>query len=217
MEGGGGGTVPVGFPPSSAGGLNTRELLENVAETRGPRPSYDEAPFEDEFLDPLEVEPAIDRSPQKGEGDVVRELAGQLPNLPLIYLVGVSPYMVHQVAYYYLTIFPPQHENKARDWRLRNSPAAASASDSSNSNSDNKTSPATTCARFPHLYDLHISNLYWQETETSNGTFYLYGAYMDRRKQNRLGPTVRILGMINRIEPKVKTFCQIWYEHYLRG
>ena len=35
---------------------------------------------------------------------------------------------------------------------------------------------------------------------------------MDRRKQNRLGPTVRILGMINRIEPKVKTFCQIWYD-----
>ena len=28
----------------------------------------------------------------------------------------------------------------------------------------------------------------------------------------RLGPTIRILGMINRLEPKVKTFCQIWFQ-----
>ena len=51
-----------------------------------------------------------------------------------------------------------------------------------------------------------------QETETSNGTFYLYGAYLDRRKNNRLGPTIRILGMINRLEPRVRTFCQIWFQ-----
>ena len=48
--------------------------------------------------------------------------------------------------------------------------------------------------------------------ETSNGTFYLYGAYLDRRKNNRLGPTIRILGMINRLEPRVRTFCQIWFQ-----
>ena len=45
----------------------------------------------------------------------------------------------------------------------------------------------TSCAKFPTLWDLHINNLYWQETETSNGTFYLYGAYLDRRKNNRDG------------------------------
>jgi len=69
----------------------------------------------------------------------------------------------------------------------------------------------TTCAKFPSVYDLHFNNIYWQVTETTNGTFYLYGAYLDVRPKNRLGPTVRILGMINRLEPKVKTFCQLWF------
>ena len=55
-----------------------------------------------------------------------------------------------------------------------------------------------TCAKFPTIYDININNIYWQETDTTNGTFYLYGAYLDVRKNNRLGPTVRILGMINR-------------------
>ena len=82
------------------------------------------------------------------------------------------------------------HENKGKNWHIKG----------------NKT-----CAKFPTIYDLHINNIYWQETETSNGTFYLYSAYLDRRKNNRLGPTIRILGMINRLEPKVKTFCQIWF------
>ena len=35
-----------------------------------------------------------------------------------------------------------------------------------------------TCAKYPSIYDLHISNVYWQEQATSNGTFYLYGAYL---------------------------------------
>ena len=62
---------------------------------------------------------------------------------------------------------------------------------------------------------MHIIRLlykqYWQETTTSNGTFYLYGAYLDVRRLNRLGPTVRILGMIDRLEPKVKTYCLLWF------
>ena len=68
-----------------------------------------------------------------------------------------------------------------------------------------------TCALYPDIYDLHFNNKYWQETETSNGTFFLYGAYLDVRANNRLGPTVRILAMINRLEPKVKTSCQLWF------
>jgi len=68
-----------------------------------------------------------------------------------------------------------------------------------------------TCAKFPTIYDININNIYWQETDTTNGTFYLYGAYLDIRKNNRLGPTVRILGMINRLEPQVKTHCQLWF------
>ena len=78
-------------------------------------------------------------------------------------------------------------------------------------NKNKKLSKNKTCAKYPDIYDLHFNNKYWQVTETSNGTFYLYGAYLDVRSKNRLGPTVRILGMINRLEPKVKTFCQLWF------
>ncbi len=44
-----------------------------------------------------------------------------------------------------------------------------------------------TCATYPSFYDLHINNDYWQETTTTNGTFYLYGAYLDIRRANSLG------------------------------
>ena len=69
----------------------------------------------------------------------------------------------------------------------------------------------TSCTKFPDIYDLHFNNKYWQVLESSNGSFYLYGAYLDVRANNRLGPTVRILGMINRLEPQVKTQCQLWF------
>ena len=112
-------------------------LLGGTSTTDGPGPAA---------VNYFEAEPAIDKSPKKEEVDVVRELADQLPNLPLVYL----------------------HANKGKNWHLQKG---------------NKTS----CAKFPTLWDLHINNLYWQETETSNGTFYLYGAYLDRRKNNREG------------------------------
>ncbi|KAK6634678.1 hypothetical protein RUM43_012079 [Polyplax serrata] len=69
------------------------------------------------------------------------------------------------------------------------------------------------CARFPSIYDLQFNNVYWQTLVTSNGTFQLYGAYYDVRKFSRIGPAVRILGMINRIEPTVRTYCQFWFEN----
>ena len=69
----------------------------------------------------------------------------------------------------------------------------------------------TSCTKYPDIYDLHFNNKYWQVLESSNGSFYLYGAYLDVRANNRLGPTVRILGMINRLEPQVKTQCQLWF------
>lgn len=70
----------------------------------------------------------------------------------------------------------------------------------------------STCARFPSMFDLEFNNLYWQTLRTSNGTFQLFGAYLDVRPNNRLGPTVRVLGMIDRIEPNVTTYCQFWFE-----
>lgn len=68
------------------------------------------------------------------------------------------------------------------------------------------------CARFPSIYELEFNNVYWQSVHTSNGSFHLYGAYYDVRKYSRIGPAVRILGMINRIEPTVKTHCQFWFD-----
>jgi len=78
-------------------------------------------------------------------------------------------------------------------------------------NKKKKVNKNSSCTKYPDIYDLHFNNRYWQTTETSNGTFLLYGAYLDVRSKNRLGPTVRVLGMINRLEPKVKTFCQLWF------
>ncbi|GLV36768.1 uncharacterized protein CBL_02397 [Carabus blaptoides fortunei] len=70
----------------------------------------------------------------------------------------------------------------------------------------------STCAKYPSVFELEFNNIYWQTLRTSNGTFQLYGAYYDIRKQNRMGATIRVLGMINRIEPTVVTHCQIWYD-----
>ncbi|KAF6213271.1 hypothetical protein GE061_010989 [Apolygus lucorum] len=69
------------------------------------------------------------------------------------------------------------------------------------------------CAKFPSLYDIEFNNIYWQSLSTSNGTFYLYSAYYDIRKMSKIGPAVRILAMINRIEPTIKTHCQFWFEN----
>jgi len=78
-------------------------------------------------------------------------------------------------------------------------------------NKNMKRSKNSSCAKYPSVYDIHFNNIYWQQTDTTNGTFFLYGAYLDVRAKNRLGPTVRVLSMINRIEPTVKTFCQLWF------
>lgn len=71
-----------------------------------------------------------------------------------------------------------------------------------------------TCAKFPSVLDLEFNNLYWQTLHSSNGTFHLYGAYYDVRKLSRIGPAVRILGMIDRIEPTIKTYCQFWFSEH---
>jgi hypothetical protein len=68
-----------------------------------------------------------------------------------------------------------------------------------------------TCAKYPSPYELEYNNIYWQTLRTSNGTFQLYGAYYDVRSHSRIGPAVRILGMMDRIEPKIKTYCQFWF------
>lgn len=69
------------------------------------------------------------------------------------------------------------------------------------------------CTKFPSIYDLEFNNYYWQSLFSNNGTFYLYNAYYDVRKLSKIGPAVRILGMINRIEPAVKTHCLFWFDN----
>ncbi|EFN64497.1 hypothetical protein EAG_01835 [Camponotus floridanus] len=83
------------------------------------------------------------------------------------------------------------------DW-LRNSKLTKRANDS--------------CARYPQIYDLEFNNFYWQTLRTSNGTFQFFGAFYDNRRLSKIGPAVRIVGMIDRIEPTVKTYCQLWYD-----
>ncbi|XP_023229298.1 uncharacterized protein LOC111629645 [Centruroides sculpturatus] len=68
-----------------------------------------------------------------------------------------------------------------------------------------------TCARFPSLYELEFNNIYWQTLRTSNGTFYLYGAYYDDRWRAGGIPIVRILGMVDKIKP-LPTTCQLWFD-----
>lgn len=70
------------------------------------------------------------------------------------------------------------------------------------------------CAKFPSVYELEFNNVYWQSLHTSNGSFHLYSAYYDVRKLSRIGPAVRVLGMINRIEPTVHTHCQLWFDDH---
>lgn len=71
------------------------------------------------------------------------------------------------------------------------------------------------CAKYPSIFDLHFNNIYWQvrhqtmdlaqflevinnrfwqTLQTTNGTFQLFGAYYDVRKNSKIGPAVRILG-----------------------
>lgn len=69
---------------------------------------------------------------------------------------------------------------------------------------------AAQCGRFPKNEDLNISDTFWQVTNSSNGTFYLFNAYFDDREAVN-GSVVRILGMINKLHPTVETFCQLWF------
>ncbi|XP_063592845.1 uncharacterized protein LOC134769963 [Penaeus indicus] len=67
-----------------------------------------------------------------------------------------------------------------------------------------------TCAKYPSLYQIRYNNGRWQTFDTSNGTFYLFSAYHDNRTLAER-PAVRVLGMLNRFDPKLNTSCQLWF------
>lgn len=83
---------------------------------------------------------------------------------------------------------------------------------STSSNKAAKTNKSACIAKYPGIYDLEFNNIYWQSLRTSNGTFQLFGAYYDVRKLSKIGPAIRMVGMIDRIAPTIKTYCQLWYD-----
>lgn len=82
----------------------------------------------------------------------------------------------------------------------------------SKNQNDNNIKSSNCVPHYPSIFDLEFNNIYWQTLKSSNGTFQLFGAYYDNRKLSRIGPAIRIVGMIDRIEPKIKTYCQLWYD-----
>ena len=79
------------------------------------------------------------------------------------------------------------------------------------------------CTKLPNWHDIEFNKRYWQQTTNSYGNFYLYKAYLDVRAKNPLGPSVRILSMIEprnrtmKIKPDqrkwegIKMQCQLWF------
>lgn len=98
--------------------------------------------------------------------------------------------------------------------RLPSLPLAYWNKNSKYSGSQGKSKGNDSCSnlKYPSIYDIEFNNVYWQTMRTSNGTFQFFGAFYDRRKLSRIGPAIRIVGMIDRIEPTVKTHCQLWYD-----
>lgn len=64
----------------------------------------------------------------------------------------------------------------------------------------------------PSRIQLDYNNIYWQQFDSSNGTFYFLNAFYDIRSSLETSPTVRIVSMINRLSPP-KVFCQIWFHN----
>lgn len=78
-----------------------------------------------------------------------------------------------------------------------------------------QTNPKACKAEFPSLYELDYNNIYWQRfTSAKNGsTFYLYAAYFDDRWRGGPLPAVRVLAMIDRIQPPLIN-CQFWFDQF---
>ncbi|XP_059488955.1 uncharacterized protein LOC132204460 isoform X2 [Neocloeon triangulifer] len=69
------------------------------------------------------------------------------------------------------------------------------------------------CAYLTNPMDISFNNVYWQVQKMTNDIYYLFGAYFDNRKLNGVGPVVRVMGLLQHWEPKVKPFCQMWFNN----
>lgn len=68
------------------------------------------------------------------------------------------------------------------------------------------------CGKFPSKSDLITESIYWQVLNTTNGTFMIFNAYYDDRSAFKNEPTIRIIAFLNRLKPKIQTFCQLWFK-----
>lgn len=77
-----------------------------------------------------------------------------------------------------------------------------------------KTKSGSCPVEFPSLFELQFNNVYWQHFPSSNGSFYLYGAYFDDRWRGGPLAMVRVLAMVDRISPP-PVACHLWFENAL--
>ncbi|XP_017133403.1 uncharacterized protein LOC108149986 [Drosophila elegans] len=77
-------------------------------------------------------------------------------------------------------------------------------------NEDEGWAQSAQCAPYPRFEDLRFQNPYFQHTRHGNLSYYLYGAYYDRRPQI---PEVMILGMVTTCTgPYPPTHLQMWFD-----
>jgi hypothetical protein len=68
------------------------------------------------------------------------------------------------------------------------------------------------CGKLPDISEIRFSNTHWQELDISNGMFYLYGSYLDNRRGNTDGPSIRIIGLRNSsLPPQINLQCLVWF------
>ncbi|KAK7021977.1 hypothetical protein SK128_006311 [Halocaridina rubra] len=77
----------------------------------------------------------------------------------------------------------------------------------------NKKCSGKACVKYPSIYELRYNNIHWQTLRTSNGTFHLYNAFYDNRTLVEEKPVIRILGMVDRLQPP-ETYCQLWIDGF---
>ncbi|XP_059473263.1 uncharacterized protein LOC132195342 isoform X1 [Neocloeon triangulifer] len=66
-----------------------------------------------------------------------------------------------------------------------------------------------TCAQYVSALNIQFNNIYWQVQINTNETFYLYGAYLDKRSLAN-GTVIRIVGMVDKLDPP-DVYCQFWF------
>lgn len=66
------------------------------------------------------------------------------------------------------------------------------------------------CAPYPLFENINFNHPHFQETRGGNLTYYIYGAYYDRRHQI---PEIVILAMVSTVTgPYPTTYCQMWFD-----